>query len=94
MQVKDAKFGTKISNEKLLNATKSQCYIILLFLRYYGKTNMGAKIPPTHNHFYNILRLFDVLPIFPFTTSETCAIITYKHGIYALPHELPNDLGL
>ena len=32
---------------------------------------MGAKILPTHNHFYNILRLFDVLPIFPFTTSET-----------------------
>ena len=21
-------------------------------------------------------------------------IITYKHGIYELPHELPNDLGL
>ena len=23
------------------------------------------------NHFHNILRLFDVLPNFPFTTSET-----------------------
>ena len=23
-----------------------------------------------------------------------CAIITYKHGIYELPHELPNDLRL
>ena len=22
------------------------------------------------------------------------AIITYKHGIYVLPHELPNDLRL
>ena len=21
-----------------------------------------------------------------------CEIITYKHGIYKLPHELPNDL--
>ena len=21
-----------------------------------------------------------------------CAIITYKHGVYELPHELPNDL--
>ena len=41
-----------------------------------------------YNRFHNILRLFDVLPNFPFTTSET--IITYKHGIY----ELPNDLGL
>ena len=24
-----------------------------------------------YNHFHNILRLFDVLPNFPFTTSET-----------------------
>ena len=23
-----------------------------------------------------------------------CAIITYKHDIYVLPHELPNDLRL
>ena len=25
----------------------------------------------TYNHFHNILRLFDALPNFPFTTSET-----------------------
>ena len=25
----------------------------------------------TYNHFHNILRLFDVTPNFPFTTSET-----------------------
>ena len=23
-----------------------------------------------------------------------CAIITYKHGMYELPHELPDDLRL
>ena len=23
---------------------------------------------------------------------KRCAITTYKHGIYWLPHELPNDL--
>ena len=23
---------------------------------------------------------------------KRCAIITYKHGIYELPHEFPNDL--
>ena len=39
--------------------------------------------------FFNILRLFDVLANFP----SMRAIITYKHGIYQLPHELPNDLG-
>ena len=25
---------------------------------------------------------------------KQCAIITYKHGIYELPHELPNNLRL
>ena len=25
---------------------------------------------------------------------KRCAIITYKHGIYELPYELPNDLRL
>ena len=25
---------------------------------------------------------------------KRCAIITYKHGIYELSHELPNDLRL
>ena len=25
---------------------------------------------------------------------EQCAIITYKHGIYKLPHELPSNLRL
>ena len=25
---------------------------------------------------------------------KRCAIITYKHGIYELPHELPKDLRL
>ena len=47
-----------------------------------------------YNQFHNILRLFDVLPNFPFTTSETMGIITYKHGIYKLPHELRSNLRL
>ena len=49
-------------------------------------------ISRNYNQFHNILRLFDVLPNFPFTASETMVVITYKHGIYELPHELPNDL--
>ena len=32
---------------------------------------MEVKVFSTYNHFHNILRLFDVLPNFPFTTSET-----------------------
>ena len=50
----------------------------------------------SYNDFHNILRLFDVLTNFPFTTSETMrceTIITYKHYIYELPRELSNNLG-
>ena len=43
------------------------------------------------NHFHNKLRLFDILHNFPFTKSET---ITYKHSIYEVLKELPNDLRL
>ena len=55
---------------------------------------LSFKIVPdtSYNHFHNILRLFDVLPNFPFTTSETMRCITTKHGLHELRHELPNDL--
>ena len=26
--------------------------------------------------------------------AKQCTIITYKHGTYGLPHEMPNDLRL
>ena len=32
--------------------------------------------------------------IFPSPQVKRCAIITYKHGIYELSHEFPNDLRL
>ena len=44
-----------------------------------------------YNHFHNVLRLFDVFLSPPV---KRCAIITYKEGIYELPHELPNNLRL
>ena len=43
----------------------------------------------TYNYFENILRLFDVSP-----QVKRGAIISNKHGIYELPHELPNDVRL
>ena len=45
----------------------------------------------THNHFHNILRLFDVNQTLLSPQVKRCAIITYKHDIYELPHDLPND---
>ena len=47
-----------------------------------------------YNHFHNILRLFDVLLDFLSPQVKRCAIISYEHGIYEFPHELPNDLRL
>ena len=40
------------------------------------------------------MRLFDALLNFLFSTKEKSAIINNKHGIYDLPHELPNGLRL
>ena len=47
-----------------------------------------------YNHFHNILRLFDLMfyQIFLSPQVKRCAIVTYEHDIYELPHELPNVL--
>ena len=34
--------------------------------------------------------MFNQILLSPYV--KRCAIITYKHGIYESPHELPNDL--
>ena len=38
---------------------------------YFNETVIKKATLRGCNHFHNILRLFDVLPDFPFTTSET-----------------------
>ena len=48
----------------------------------------------SYYHFHNILILFDVLPNFLSPQVKRYAVITYKHDIYELPHELRNDLRL
>ena len=50
------------------------------------------KIGKTYNQFHNILRLSMFYQIFLSPQVKRWMIITYKHGIYKLPHELPNDL--
>ena len=47
-----------------------------------------------YNHFLNILRLFDVLSNFPFTTRETMRDYQLQTRHIQLPHELPNNLRL
>ena len=46
------------------------------------------------NNCPNILRLFDVLSNFFTPQMKRSAIISDKHGIFELPHELWNDLKL
>ena len=55
---------------------------------------MKSKRNFAENSFHNILRLFNVVPSFCSPQPKRCAIITYEHDIYKLPHELRNDLRL
>ena len=75
-----------------LNSEKCQGWDFYCFCVIKGKpTGDGELVSPhTRNQFYNILRLFDILPNFPWPQVKRCPIITYKHGIY----ELRNDLKL
>ena len=50
---------------------------------------------PILQNFHNISKHFLMLyQIFFSPEVKQWAIITYKHGIYELPHELPNDFRL
>ena len=65
-----------------------------LFEQIWSKKNQNCQFKlklDTYNHFHNILRLFDVLSNFPFTSSETVDSLKHKHGTQELPHELPKD---
>ena len=53
-----------------------------------------AKENFADNHFYNILRLLMFYQVFLSPQVKRWAIITYKHGMYELPQQLPNDLRL
>ena len=50
---------------------------------------MQKKIP-----FHSIMRLFDILPNFPFAKIQPMRDYSYEHGIYELSNELPNKLRL
>ena len=43
---------------------------------------------------FSYFETFNVLLNFFSSQVKWCVIITYKHGIYEFPHELPNDLRL
>ena len=55
--------------------------------------DIKSKRKFSDHHFHIIFRLFNVLANFLLTTIETMRNIS-KHGIYELPHDLPNDLDL
>ena len=56
--------------------------------------NIKSKKNFPDNHIQNILRVFDILPNFLSQQVKQCAIITYKHCIYELPHEFPKKIRL
>ena len=67
-----------------------------VYLQPLMKVRSVVHFQPTFmlNHSHNILRLFDVQPNFPLTTSKLDGIVSNKYGMYKMPHELPNDLRL
>ena len=96
------RFKLKFGTETNLNMQNSMVMLIFFclwpeipFLGKSGPKYQNCKIKlkfDTDSHFHNIFRLFMFYQIFLSPQVKPCAIITYKHGIYELPHELPNDL--
>ena len=76
----------------ILWADQISLFCCPFFARYWAICVLQLFL--SHNLFHNILRLFDILPSFRFTTVKWSSIISNKHGIYDLSHELPNDLKL
>ena len=59
----------------------------------FGIVTRMFPIPPTTIFIFRDFMMFYEISFF--TKSETMRVyITYKHGIYELPHELSNDLKL
>ena len=60
--------------------------------------NLYIQVIITYNHFHLLQQLFSeyflFYQIFRSPQVKRCTVITYKHGIYELPHKLPNDLRL
>ena len=77
------------------SALRETCnfYFSRVFLLVLIKFHFGWETR-IYNQFHNILRLFNVLQIFLPPQVKQWAIITYKHGIHELSHELPNNLRL
>ena len=69
-------------------------WIILNNVTILIKSALNSDLNQYYNPGHNILCYFEVWQNFRVTTSETNLIISNKHDIYELPHELPNNLRL
>ena len=85
-------FGSKLLFQKIIESLLGRLNqlslhmrnILILWLNSSHRT-IGFIIFWDFSMFYQI---------FPLPQVKRCAIITYKHGIHELPHELPNGLRL
>ena len=68
-------------------------WIFVIFLVAPMQILVECETQESYNQFHKILRLYDLLPTFPFTTSETM-YDNYLYDIYDLAHELQDDLRL
>ena len=77
----------------LLSTSRSINIFIWNELKFRSEINIKFSCKVTHNHFHNILKLM-FYQIFLSSQVKRCTIITYKHGVYELPHELSSELRI
>ena len=56
--------------------------------------NMKSKENFAENYFIIFRKFLIFCQFYPAPQVKRCAIVTYKHDMHEIPHELPNDLGL
>ena len=81
----------------------SGCFLVpvsntlnLIWYIFYSIATAESNFPLKVTY-YHVIKFWDFSMFYQFFLSpqvKWCAIITYKHGIYELPHKLPKELRL
>ena len=95
--------GTLFYN-RLFNKVLWNCFFFKNFFKlirnaifvfwYQGYQNGKFEMTNSYNRFHNISDFLTFHQIFLSPQVKRCLIITYKHDIYELPHDLPSNLRL
>ena len=102
--ITDTKFYVPVAtlstneNAELLQQLKTSFKGTITWIRYQSKATIKKQnqyLDYLNDHTIIFIVFWDFLvfyQIFFSPQAKRCSIITYEHGIYELPHELPKDL--